>query len=860
MAEVNLGDIFWRLGIKSTVNKDVASARVEVDKLDETEKTSTKSTKGLSDSMVKVGAAMTGAGIGAKLMTDNINASYLSFDTAMAEVKSLGGLTVDQFGEMEDASISLSKQLPISATEVAGGMYMMRSAGFDANKVLAEMPAIADMAVAGNLELGDAVNATTAVLDSYGDKAGDAEHITDVLIGTVQAFKTTLPELQNELSKNIGVAANLGIQFEELSAINGMLKKDFVNSEEAGTALKSMLMKLSDPAQAQKFADMGIAVKDANGDFIGMEAVLAQLSAKLDETGGNVDRMGMLTELFGADGVRAAMSLVRQRDELGMYTDALSAGGQVQEAMTAQLEATGAQLEIANNKMDAAKITMGDAMAPATLLTADAMALLASGIEGLPGPIQATVGVGLQLTQGLTVLGPLLIGISTIQTSAVVPALLAAAAAGWAAILPWLPLVVAVGAVIAIGYLLWDNWSAIAGGLMAIWDGLADAWAWLTGASNESTEQMDSNSTELDKLGGVAGDTAEDFDSLTMATEDTADVVANSIPDYTDYATVLSDLETEMSDLKETSDDLNDSLRDNSLSLRGNELDLADAKDKLAEMRAEGKKENETTEQYSRRIQRQEMRIESLGYRKDDLIEKQGDLNESIDENSEAQKKNLKQTLDAKAGQELQMEGLMDLADAEGSQSESIKTMTEDVEDGNRTLYDDATTALDLLKTAWSWTPLGLITTHFDDILGFFEEHKEEFYDAGVKVMEFLVDGIKSLIMAPYNAVEEALAFVGDLLPHSPAKRGPLSEPPNWDAYLVEPLASVAPAMDSAAKEAVSPVSAMSQSTSTSSTNSYDDSMHIENISFSNKDDIDEFWQKRDDQTRLNLVRRGVRS
>jgi len=860
MAEVNLGDIFWRLGIKSTVKDDVFSAEAEVSKLEETEKSSTKAGKDLSGSMLKVGAAMTGAGIGAKLLADNINASYLSFDTAMAEVKSLGGLTVDQFEDMEDASISLSKQLPISATEVAGGMYMMRSAGFDANKVLAEMPAIADMAVAGNLRLGDAVNATTAVLDSYGTKAGDAEHITDVLIGTVQAFKTTLPELQQELSKNIGVAANLGIQFEELSAMNGMLKKDFVSAEEAGTALKSMLMKLSDPSQAQKFADIGISVKDANGDFIGMEAVLDQLSVKLDEAGGNVDQMGMLTQLFGAEGVRAAMSLVRQRDELGVYSDALREGGQVQEALTAQLEATGAQLEIADNKMEAAKITMGDAMAPATILTADAMGLLAGGLEALPGPIQTVAGVGLQLSQGLTVLGPLLMTVSAIQTSTMVPALMATAAAGWAAILPWLPLVAAIAGVVAIGYLLWDNWEAIAAGLTAIWDGLADAWAWLTGASNESTDQMDVNATELDNLGNTASDTAEGFDTLTVATEDTTDAVSTSITDYTDYATVLSDLGDEMSDLKETSDDLNDSLRDNSLSLRGNKLDLADAKDKLAEMRAEGKKENETTEQYSRRIQRQEMRIESLGYRQDDLIEKQGDINEGIDENSEAQKENLKQTIDAKNGQEKQIESLMDLSEAENMHSESMNTMGENMANSNKSMADDTEGTLGLLKTAWSWTPIGMFITHFGEITDFFKDHRDEFYDAGVGLMEFLVNGIKSLIMKPYEVIWEAMGMIGDLLPHSPAKRGPLSKSPDWEAYLVKPLASVAPSMDSAAEAAVSQVSPMSSSEVNTSTNNYDDSMHIDQINFSNKQDVDEFWQKRDDQTRLNLVKRGVRS
>ena len=135
---------------------------------------------------------MTGIGVSAKLMADKVNASYLTFDSAMAEVKSLGGVTAEQMDQMRSAAIDLSKELPVSADQIANGFYMMRSAGYSASDAIAGIPAIANMAVAGNLEMADAVNATTAVLDTYGDRAGSAEHVTDVLMGTVQAFPVLL--------------------------------------------------------------------------------------------------------------------------------------------------------------------------------------------------------------------------------------------------------------------------------------------------------------------------------------------------------------------------------------------------------------------------------------------------------------------------------------------------------------------------------------------------------------------------------------------------------------------------------------------------------------------------------------------
>ena len=399
-----VGKLLIAIGLKSTVKAD--GKRVE--------KETGAIAKGIEKKGLMVGAGMTAVGVGAKLMADNINKSYLTFDSAMAEVKSLGGVTAEQMQIMRSSAIGISKELPLSAQNVAGGFYMMRSAGFDAARVIEELPAIAEMAVAGNLEMADAVNATTMVLDTYGERAGSAADITNVLMGTVQAFKTTLPELQQQLSKNIGVAASLNISFGELAAMSGMLKKDFVRAEEAGTAMKTMLLRLVDPNVLAQLDNMGVEVEDANGDFIGMQSILDSLSVKLDEAGGGVEQMTILQELFGAEGLRAAMTLIRQKDMLKEYTDAVNSGTSVQEALNAVLESTQAQLDIANNKMEAAKITMGEAMAPATILTAEALAGFAGVLEDIPGPLQTVIGGGLQFSKVFMGIGPLLMGISVI--------------------------------------------------------------------------------------------------------------------------------------------------------------------------------------------------------------------------------------------------------------------------------------------------------------------------------------------------------------------------------------------------------------------------------------------------------------
>ena len=394
-----ISKLYILLGLKSTLDEDGKKAAASASK-----------------TALAVGATMTAIGVSAKLMADNVNQAYLSFDTAIAQVKSLGGVTAEEMDLIRESAISLSKEMPISASEVAAGYYAMRSAGYSAANAIAEIPAIARAAVAGNMDLATAVNAVTMVLDIYGARAGDATDITNTLLGTVQLFKTTLPELQQQLSKSADAANTLGMDFDELNAASGLLRKNFLSAEEAGTGLKTFLLKLADANTQAYLESLGVSISDTSGNFVGLQSVLDQLDTALQESGGNINQMAVLNKAFGAEGVRVAMSLINQKDALGEYTAALKEGRAVDQAFEAQMESTGAQLEIARNQMDAVKIALGDAMAPATLAAAGAMGGLATVLESVPAPLQAIAGTGLIAGQSLVAIGPAIAGVAPILT------------------------------------------------------------------------------------------------------------------------------------------------------------------------------------------------------------------------------------------------------------------------------------------------------------------------------------------------------------------------------------------------------------------------------------------------------------
>lgn len=375
-----------------------------------------ESSQAIQKNAMAIGAALTGVGAGAVMMTRDVTDAFRNFDESMVQVKALGVLTEEEFNRAKEAALDMSKQYPISAKEVADAMYSMISVGYDFDSMMRVLPEAAQLAVGGNMDLAEAVDTVINVFGAYGDGIYSAADVTNILAKAVGVGKWELGDFTDEIMRNIGSAANLGISFDELSAANVLLQSRFTSAEVAGTSLNTMLSRLVDPTVVAKLEKMGVKVKDNEGNFVGLESVLQQLRTALENTGGDVDRTGAIIDLFGQDGAKAAMALLDQVDALGEMSDGMNDAEQKTQSFNTVVESTGSKLEIANNKLEAAKIALGEEMAPAVELTANVVGGLADAISDLPEPLQGIAGMAIYAAQGFALLGPAIMALAGLKT------------------------------------------------------------------------------------------------------------------------------------------------------------------------------------------------------------------------------------------------------------------------------------------------------------------------------------------------------------------------------------------------------------------------------------------------------------
>jgi TP901 family phage tail tape measure protein len=365
--------------------------------------------------MMAVGAAFTGVGLASVAMTRDIKESFLSFDTAMTEVKALGGLTVEEFNAMKQASLDLSTQFPITATDIADAMYLMVSVGYDYQTMMSTMPEAAALATAGSMSMEEATNSLINVMGVYGAETYTASEITKVFANAVGVGKYEMTDFMTEMMKNIGVASQMGIEFSDLAAYNVALQNSFTSAEEAGTSLNRMLIQLSDPSTVKTLNEMGIAVTDNEGRFRDLDEIMGELGTKLAGVTDDAERMAIVQDLFGTYGSRAALAIMSQSEALPELKNQMSELNLIQDQTNTKLEGMSQRLEIANNKMETAKIKLGEGMAPAMILTADAASTLADVLESLPGPLQTVGGMAIYAGQALAAVGPALMGLAAMK-------------------------------------------------------------------------------------------------------------------------------------------------------------------------------------------------------------------------------------------------------------------------------------------------------------------------------------------------------------------------------------------------------------------------------------------------------------
>ncbi len=291
-----------------------------------------------------VGAAATAAVVG---YFGAAEAAATHYQDSLANIQVTAGLTDTTTRLMgtaiEQAALgttSSAQDMADALAPVAGELGKVAGGYLDAATASQVLKAAQDLHESSNVSLAGAMQTVTDLLVAYNLKATDAAKVSDLLFQAHSQLGMGVDSLGMMLERLKPRLAGSGIDLRTLLGIVDQMQPIAGKGARGMMMVVSVLQMLQSPSKAAQtlFDKLGIATRDANGQFLGVPQVLDNIRNGLDKLKSSGDRTTAMTMIFGRQvGIGSALvqagsagiaSYAASLDKMGTAQDAAAKRGQ----------------------------------------------------------------------------------------------------------------------------------------------------------------------------------------------------------------------------------------------------------------------------------------------------------------------------------------------------------------------------------------------------------------------------------------------------------------------------------------------------------------------------------------------------
>lgn len=314
------------------------------------------------DAMQTVGTAAMGAGGAMLAFAGMATVAAANFDEGMSKVQAATMSSTEEMEQLRAAAIQAGADTAYSATEAAGAIEELAKAGLTTEEILSGgLDGALSLAAAGGLEVSRAAEIAAVSMKQFGLSGGDVEHVADLLAAGAGKAVGSVEDMSQALKQSGLVASQMGMSVEETTGSLAAFAAAGLIGSDAGTSLRTMLLRLSNPSkEASKAMDeIGLAAYDAQGSFVGMAALAGQLETGL-KGATQAQKDQALATIFGSDAIRAANVLISE-GAAGMseWEQNVNDAGFASEQAAMKMDNLKGDLEKLSGSWETAMITMG---------------------------------------------------------------------------------------------------------------------------------------------------------------------------------------------------------------------------------------------------------------------------------------------------------------------------------------------------------------------------------------------------------------------------------------------------------------------------------------------------------------------
>lgn len=338
------------------------------------------------------------------------------FESSMNVLQSVSGATAGDMQAMTEQALRLGAETSFSAGEAADAMLELGKAGLGTKDIMGAMPGVLSLAAAGGLGVGEAAGIAANALNTFGLDATEAANVSNMLAAAANASSADVTDLAMGFKMAGSIFASNNQSMSDLTASMSLLSNAGIAGSDAGTSLKTMLMRLAAPTDqaAAVMASLGLNVYNADGSMRSFEHIVGNLSAVTKDLTDSERNMALST-IFGADAIRAA-TILTDAGAAG-FADmeaAVTKAGAAEKAAGARMKGLNGAMDYLQGSIDSVLITVGTPFLQFLGDAARYVADMITSFTALPAPVR---NAALAFAGILAAAGPIMLAVSGIATA-----------------------------------------------------------------------------------------------------------------------------------------------------------------------------------------------------------------------------------------------------------------------------------------------------------------------------------------------------------------------------------------------------------------------------------------------------------
>ncbi|MFV0411133.1 MAG: phage tail tape measure protein [Paracoccus sp. (in: a-proteobacteria)] len=252
-------------------------------------------------------ARATGMRVGAG-MRDLLHVGY-DFDAQMSATQAVTRID-DKNDPRMQALRHQARTLPLSSKftdlEVAQGQFYLGRTGYSPEQIRAAMPAMLDLAAAGDLDLGTTADIASNIQTAMRIPAENMRQVADVLTAAFTRNNVDIPMLGESLKYSAVVGKEFNQSLPTITAATALLGSAGIQGSMAGTSMRAILSRIGN---SKAVAKLGVRTQDKNGNLRELPDIMADI-AKATEKMGNVERSYIFEKISGRYAMSAFGALI----------------------------------------------------------------------------------------------------------------------------------------------------------------------------------------------------------------------------------------------------------------------------------------------------------------------------------------------------------------------------------------------------------------------------------------------------------------------------------------------------------------------------------------------------------------------